>query len=164
MAIKNFRQKQRISKLGALVSKVVTPACQQQGFVQASILLDWIDIVGAQFAQLCQPEKVAFPLHQRRMGQLFIRVPSAIAPEIIYLEPQILSKINRYFGYQAVSRLVIRQGPLTITKPQKQFVPKQATPQQQINVDAHLNTIDDDDLRQALFNLGCGIMSHDCSQ
>ena len=49
-------------------------------------------------------------------GTLRLRVDGPLATELKHLEPQILQRIASYFGYRAVNRLSLIQGPLE--KPQ----------------------------------------------
>lgn len=145
----------KLNHIKQSVTNMVTPICQRHGFVQASILLDWPEIVG-KFANYCQPLKVVFPYQQRRQGQLHIRVSSGMATELVYLEPLILEKINRYFGYEAISRLTLRQGPVESVV--KEVIKETPIPQTRIKeLEESVATIEDDKLRQALLALRCGI-------
>lgn len=147
---------QRLTRVGSLVNKLVTPACQKQGFVQASILLDWSQIVGAKFAETCLPVKVTFPYGQRQNGRLHVQVSSGLAPELSFLEPMILERINRYFGYGAIGKLFIHQEPLAprLHRPKKV---QQDLPETRQALEDQLSDIQDEGLRTALLNLGLGI-------
>lgn len=101
-----------LQSIDQLIDKLVTPISQRQGFARAAILLDWPKIVGANMQQFCQPIKVTFAPNQRSHGKLHVRVPSAMAQQVTYLEPMILERINSYFGYSAVSRLILHQQPV----------------------------------------------------
>lgn len=158
--IHKFYKTQKTLRLGNFISKVLTPIVQSQGFVRAGILLEWESIVGKRFSAICQPEKVIFPLHQRREGKLVIRTPSAMAPELAFLEPKILEKINCYYGYQAISRLVIVQGP--IKKKQEKIESKPPLSSAAVDfVQNQTAAIEDVFLQKALFSWGCEILRHD---
>lgn len=142
----------------SLVKRLTTPICQKNGFASASILLDWSKIVSPSFQEYCVAERVSFPPYKRALGTLYVRTPSHMAPEIAYLEPIILEKINGYYGYQAISRLVIRQGPLT-KKKQKMSQPLEAiSSQAQELIEKEVETVSDEDLKNALHRLGEGIL------
>lgn len=135
----------------------ITPICQQNGFIQARILLEWEYIVTPQFAQFCTPLKVTFPLKQRNNGRLLLRATSSMATEISYLEPLILSRINQYFGYQAISKISLLQGPIAKKTISRKPIPKPLPEAVQSRLENHVQSIKDDRLRAALLSLGMGI-------
>lgn len=149
-------RRQRLTRVGSLVTKLVTPACQKQGFVQASLLLDWPQIVGQKFAETCLPVKVTFPYGQRQDGRLHVQVSSGLAPELSFLESLILERINRYFGYRAIGRLFIHQEPLAPRTPRQKRVQSDSLETRQ-TLENQLSDIQDEGLRTALLNLGLGI-------
>jgi hypothetical protein len=46
-------------------------------------------------------------------GTLTVRVEGAYALELQHLAPQVMERVNRYFGWACVGRMAIRQGPVT---------------------------------------------------
>jgi len=151
------KRQARTCRVGPLIVEAITPICQQNGFVQARILLEWEYIVTPQFAQFCIPLKVTFPLKQRNNGRLLLRATSSMATEISYLEPLILSRINQYFGYQAISKISLLQGPIA-KKALSRKPPRNPLPEAiQTTLKNHVQSIEDDRLRAALLSLGMGI-------
>ncbi|MGV8948286.1 MAG: DUF721 domain-containing protein [Candidatus Paracaedibacter sp.] len=150
------KRQARTCRVGPLIVDAITPICQQNGFVQARILLEWEYIVTSQFAQFCTPLKVTFPLKQRSNGRLLLRATSSMATEISYLEPLILSRINQYFGYQAITKISLLQGPITQKNP-PQPTRKPLSEAIQSSLENHVQPIEDDRLRAALLSLGVGI-------
>jgi hypothetical protein len=144
--------------LGSLIVPLVTPICQKRGFISATIIVDWSLIVGHEFQRFCQPEKLIFPHKQRSAGCLYVRTTSSMAPEIAYLEPTILEKINCYFGYQAVSKIIIRQGPILT----KERSPAKSAPLPPVEilegVRAQVCEIKNDALKESLMKLGTMVM------
>jgi hypothetical protein len=96
--------------LSKCLNHLVEPICKKQGFVNASVVLDWPQIVGQNFADLCQVIKVTFPFNSRRDGCLHVSTTSSMAAVLSYEESLILEKINRYYGYQAISKLKVFHG------------------------------------------------------
>jgi hypothetical protein len=147
--------------VGSIITHAITPICHQKGFVQARILLEWDYIVTPQFSQFCMPLKVTFPLKKRSEGRLFLQATSSMATEIAYLEQIILSHVNQYFGYQAISKITIFHGPVKINGMEKKplkTVPKKLLPEAtQACLETHVQPIEDDRLRAALLNLGMRI-------
>lgn len=152
-----------MKNLRSLLQKITTPVSQQQGFVRASILLDWHLIVGERFANFCQPEKISFPIERRTGGRLTLKTSSAFALEISHLEPLIVERINRYFGYKAVDKLLIKNGKVTPRIPKKHPQP-QVSSEQLIRIESFLDGIEHPVLRTALIELGKGIYSKSCPE
>lgn len=104
--------------VGARVAAITRDIFRKRGFAQGHILAHWPEIVGMALAEYSSPEKLAFPRgpsegHRSSAGAtLTVRVDGPVALEIRHLEPQIVERINGYYGYNAVSRLKLIQGPL----------------------------------------------------
>lgn len=82
----------------------------KRGFVEVDMISGWDKIVGEELARYSFPQQVSFPRNERSGATLLIAVSSgAFALEIQHRETFIISKINTYFGYNAVARLKIIQ-------------------------------------------------------
>ena len=117
------------SAIGAFVPGVTRAAFSAHGFPSASVLADWPDIIGAEFADITSPERLVWPRgaetypeeaggqntlkqHRRAGATLMLRVDGPRSLEIQHIAPQLLERINIYFGYSAVAHLRIVQGPV----------------------------------------------------
>jgi len=127
---KKPRRKRGIpTAVGAYVPGVTRAAFEAHGFPSASILSDWPDIIGAEFADITCPERLVWPRgaepcadeeggakrrtqHRRAGATLVLRVDGPRSLEVQHIAPQLLERINIYFGYRAVSQLRIVQGPV----------------------------------------------------
>lgn len=145
-----------MKSFNGLLKKVATPICQQHGFVAATLLMDWKLIVGEKFAAICQPEKIVFPGYKRNNGLLYVATSSGFAPELSFLEPMIVDTVNKYFGYNAVQRLVIRHKKIT-SSPVKQKQVKQVASTDRELIEEYIKDIENPELKAALRNLGLGI-------
>jgi hypothetical protein len=132
----------------------------KRGFAEGGLAADWPGIVGAELASRCRPGKLAFArATERREGTLTLRVEAPFATEVQHLAPQIMERINGYFGYRAVARLRLKQvayspdpdsGPdskrdRTAPAPAPEITPELA---------ARLESVEDPELRAALGRLG----------
>lgn len=154
---KNQRQG-RINRVGALVNQAITPICQQNGFIQARIILEWHHIVSPQFSQFCIPVKIQFPWPQRHQGCLHLRTTSGMAVQIPYDEPIIIHKVNQYFGYQAVSSIkILHDWPLVLKTPAQKPDPSPLSEETVSFLENQVQGIEDEALRAALLSLGRGI-------
>ena len=92
----------------------------RRGFSDSRMLENWSAIVGPQLAAMSQPVR----LSRRKSGRdgeetaggvLTVKAEGAIALEIQHLAPQIIDRLNSYYGHAAIARLNIIQGPVTVT-------------------------------------------------
>ena len=93
-----------------LVPQIGRAAFRRFGFVQSSVVTRWPEIVGPQHAKVCAPESIRFPPGEKSDGILQLVVLPAHAPLIQHVIPEIIDRVNRFFGYRAVARAKIRQG------------------------------------------------------
>ena len=100
----------RARAAGELVGDVGGQSFRRFGFVQSSIVSRWGEIVGERYAKVSSPESIRFPAGKKAGGALTLLVEGAHAPLIQHLAPMIIERVNRFFGYAAVNRIVFRQG------------------------------------------------------
>lgn len=93
-----------------LVPQIGRAAFRRFGFVQSSVVTRWPEIVGEHHARVCMPESIRFPPGEKTGGILQLVVLPAHAPLIQHVIPEIVERVNRFFGYRAVTRVKLRQG------------------------------------------------------
>ena len=93
-----------------LVPQIGRAAFRRYGFVQSSVVSRWVEIVGPTHAKVCQPEAIRFPPGEKAGGILQLVVLPAHAPLIQHVIPEIIERVNRFFGYSAVAKVKLRQG------------------------------------------------------
>lgn len=96
--------------IGDLTPQIGRSAFRRFGFVQSSVVTRWPDIVGEAHARACMPEAIRFPPGEKSDGILQLVVLPAHAPLIQHVIPEIIDRVNRFFGYKAVARVKLRQG------------------------------------------------------
>ncbi|HSQ98913.1 MAG TPA: DciA family protein [Sphingomicrobium sp.] len=126
------------------------------GFVQSSIVSRWGEIVGERYGKVSSPESIRFPAGKKAGGVLTLLVNGAHAPLIQHLTPMIVERVNRFFGYAAVNRIVFKQGkpPVAVqrpARPQLRPVPKE--------LGEGLREIADPELRACLESLAAQIVA-----
>lgn len=97
---------------GDLVGSVGDQSFRRFGFIQGSIVSRWGEIVGERYAKVSSPESIRFPAGKKAGGVLTLLVDGAHAPLIQHLTPMIVERVNRFFGYSAINRIVFRQSKL----------------------------------------------------
>lgn len=100
----------RARSTGDLLGAVGGKSFKRFGFIQSSVVSRWSEIVGERYARVSSPESIRFPQGRRAGGALTLLVEGAHAPLIQHLAPLIIERVNRFFGYPAIDRIVFRQG------------------------------------------------------
>ncbi len=137
------------------VNKVVRPIWKKRGLAEAGLVTDWPAIVGPDLAAQCHPQRLV----RRRDdsgGTLHVVVAGPLALELQHLAPQVIERINTYFGYRAVARLSLHRGP--IIRPPRPAEPPRELPEPPGLAD-RLVEVDDPDLRRALQSLGRAVLA-----
>jgi hypothetical protein len=145
--------------LSDLLQTTLTETFARQGFAATELVTRWADIVGAEIAAHAEPLKIQWP---RPIGDappepatLILRVEGPAALEIQHQSGVLLERVNRFFGWNAVGRIAMRQAPLARRKP-KPLRPA-PDPAETERIAASLPAIADDDLRLALARLGAAV-------
>ena len=98
--------------ISELTPQVGRTAFRRFGFVQSSVVTRWPEIVGEHHAKVCAPEAIRFAPGAKADGILQLVLLPAHAPLIQHVIPEIMERVNRFFGYKAVARVKLRQGPV----------------------------------------------------
>ncbi len=144
----------RARAVSELLPAIHGAAFKRFGFVQSALVTRWPEIVGARWAAASNPESLRFPPGKKADGVLTIVVRGAHAPMMQHIAPEIVERVNRFFGYAAVARLTIRQGE--VAKPMPRTAPpslKPAPPE----IGEGLKVIGDPELRAVLESLAAGV-------
>ncbi len=104
----------RVRSVAEMLPDVGGAAFRRFGFVQSSVVSRWGEIVGARYAEVSVPESIKFPAGKRSEGVLTLMVESAHAPMMQHVAPALVERVNRFFGYTAVARVMIRQGAVRV--------------------------------------------------
>lgn len=100
--------------IGKIVTRVTKPVMRKRGFYDVDIISDWPFIVGEKWARYSLPHKLSFDPKSRRSGVLHIRVSPGANVLIKHIEPEIIDRVNTYFGFSAVKNLKIIHGDVAI--------------------------------------------------
>jgi len=112
--------------VGDLLPDIGGAAFRRFGFVQSAIVSRWGEIVGQRYAEVSAPESIRFPQGKKSDGTLTLAVTGAHAPMMQHVAPAIMERVNQFFGYTAVSKVVIRQG--SIAAPRSRAAPASLRP------------------------------------
>lgn len=144
--------------LSALLGDVFSDAFAKQGFASREIVTRWKDIAGARIGEVSEPIKIQWP---RAVGDnppdpatLILRVDGPLALEIQHSSDVIRERVNRFFGWNAIGKITIRQGPLSQHK-QRRII--RDDPVRISQEAAQLHDVQDEDLRLALARLAARV-------
>ena len=146
----------RAQAAGELVGDVGGQSFRRFGFVQHSIVSRWSEIVGTRYSKVSSPESIKFPAGKKAGGVLTLLVDGAHAPLIQHLTPMIVDRVNRFFGYAAINRIVFRQGKPPASAPRPERPQLRPVPKE---LGEGLREIADPELRSCLESLAAQIVA-----
>ena len=146
----------RSRAVAELLPAIGGAAFRRFGFVQSSIVSRWPEIVGAKLAGASIPESIRFPVGKKQDGVLTLTVRGAHAPMMQHIAPEIIERVNRFFGYAAIVKVAIRQGEVATPVPRKAPPSLRPVP---VDLGASLKGIADPELRAVLESLAAGVAS-----
>ena len=152
----------RPAPLAEFLESCLGPSVAKQGFSGSDIIVSWPDIVGERLAAYSQPVKVEWPRRASpdspaEPSTLVIRTESAFAVEVQHLAPVIIERVNAFYGWRCVGRLVLKQGPVVRPAPPKP-APEPGPAERAAAAEA-ASSVADDDLRGALERLGSAVLA-----
>jgi hypothetical protein len=147
-----------MKSLGNAVSKIAAPVLGRRGFGEAQVILEWPAVVGQDLARDSLPVKLSFSRGDRLDGTLHLRAAAGAALELQHLEPVIIERINGFFGYRAVARIAIRQGPLPQRAAPRPPEPRALSRAESAALEHGLEAVKDPGLRAALEGLGRAVI------
>jgi hypothetical protein len=122
------------------------------GFGEADLVTRWAAIAGAQLASRCMPQRLSSSKSEEG-GTLTLLADDRAALELQHQTPQLISKINTYFGRTVVKKIKVIVGDI----PQP-FVPvpppRPLTSAEDSALTDATDTISDPELKAALRRLG----------
>ncbi|HTG38457.1 DUF721 domain-containing protein [Sphingomonas sp.] len=145
----------RVRPVAELLPDIGGAAFRKFGFVQSSIVSRWGEIVGERYARVSSPESIRFPHGQRADGVLTLTIAGAHGPMMQHIAPEIVERVNRFFGYAAVARIVFRQGEIRRpARPASRPTTPRAVP---ADLSDSLRAIADPELKAVLEALASGL-------
>jgi hypothetical protein len=139
-------------QISDLMPEIGRTAFRRFGFVQSSVVTRWPEIVGARHARHCTPESIRFPPGEKSEGILQLVVTPSHATMLQHVIPEIMERVNRFFGYKAVGRVKLRQGTVQAPPAEKRTAPPSLRPIP-MELGDSLRDIGDPELRAVLESL-----------
>ncbi|MGE0109552.1 MAG: DUF721 domain-containing protein [Bdellovibrionales bacterium] len=158
--------------IAAPIDQVARKAIGKDWALYASLIDHWREIVGEEYAQKTSPAKVVFPKGKKKDqqwankgniggGSLTIRLPHGLAMEFQFISAQIKSRINGFFGYEAITRILF-ETYYDAPPPPSQHNKKTLSQEGRAQLERDMATLENEELRSILHKLGESILiSHE---
>lgn len=160
------RRRPRARHLADFLPATLDPLVAKLGMSQATLVLDWAEIVGARIASLSEPARLRWPprgpksdpTRATEPATLQLRVAPGFGLEIQHLAPVIIERVNAHLGWRCVGKVALRQEPF---RPRQAAArrPPPADPRARVEAEALAEGIEDEALRAALVRLGAAALS-----
>jgi Uncharacterized protein conserved in bacteria len=137
-----------------LVPEIGRTAFRKFGFIQSSVVSRWREIVGARLADVTQPAMIRFPAGQKAGGTLHLTISGAHAPMLQHVAPDIISAVNRFFGYAAIAHVRMTHGQIVPRVPVQPPAMLKPVPAE---LGDSLRDIGDPELRTVLERMAAGL-------
>ncbi|WP_296587909.1 DUF721 domain-containing protein [Roseibium sp.] len=163
----SVRKPREASRLADLVSKAMTPACRKRGFASVDIIASWADIVGERYGTRVQPDRLIWPRQTdlsdpdspRQPATLVVHTDGATALMLSHDNGQVLERINTFYGWAAIGRIKILQKPVSRKQTETPRKLRSLTRSEQEKLDASIEGVENDRLREALKKLGAQVIA-----
>jgi hypothetical protein len=112
----NIKRSQQSKSISALVTELAKPLFQKKNVQIMRLLLEWPNIVGKEYSQNSTPEKIFFnnTNGHRGNGVLTLKINERYAFEYQHLTPVIIERVNQFFGFKAIERVILKKSPAPI--------------------------------------------------
>jgi hypothetical protein len=144
--------------LSNLAHGLLAESFAKQGFTATELVTRWPEIAGPEIAAHAEPLKIRW--NRTAEGEptepatLVLRVEGPAAIEIQHLAGIIVERVNRFFGWQAIGQIALRQAPLS---KRERPAPRHVDPDAAAQIAGTLTNITDENLRLALARLGAAV-------
>ena len=143
--------------LAKTLDHIARAAVGKDWSIYAALIDRWPEIVGTEYARITTPVKITFPYQpdapKRSGGMLSVRLPKGLAMEFTFKTEQIRQRINSYFGYDAVSKIIFE--PVYHAQPDHHAGPPPELKPEEIEALRETTlAIEDPDLRAAVAGFG----------
>jgi hypothetical protein len=132
-----------------IMQTVTLPAFKKKGFIHTRLIAEWEQVAGKELAALCHPIEVKFPRGKKDNGTLVLMVDSGSALMIQHQQGLLLEKLAIYFGYRAITKLVLKHQPLPIRAAMRKKTPLKKAPLAAKQL-ASIETLPEGELKDAL--------------
>lgn len=140
---------------------VIEPGIKQLGFMNATIMRDWVKVVGSALAQNTRPLKTHFKPNMRTHGSLVLSVRNGFQLEIQHQKSVLLHRVNGYFGFRAIDDIQISKVPFhdiitTGARTSQRVIASRVQPAERPTkrIENLLQSVKDEDFKALFYEMG----------
>ena len=162
------QRKKRVQKISETLSWMTKGFTSKFGKREFIINSKWEEMVGVFFNEYTEPSRIEniksdaeLSNYDYSEGILHINILGPAALEFQHFNDKIIKKINSFFGYKAISRIVLHHVPYLkkVSKiPKINIHKKKLTIEQKKSIEKATEDINSKKLEKALFKLGKSIL------
>ncbi|UNE54896.1 DUF721 domain-containing protein [Bartonella machadoae] len=159
---KQFK-KRHFYSLSETVSRMLDPVLCKRTGLNMALIEHWPQIAGHDIAVHTMPLKIIWKCraHQDDVFQpatLVVTCEGFSALKLMHETDELLRRINVFFGYIAIDRIKIEQRCISVLK---NHLPMKSGPNEKDKkrIENMLKEVEDESLRQSLYELGCCIFA-----
>lgn len=156
-------QKYHFYSLSDMISGMLDPVVRKRTGLNMELIEHWSQIVGQDIGEHTIPLKIIWRnrANQDEIFQpatLIVACEGFVALKLMHETDELIQRINGFFGYIAINRVKIEQRQVSILTNQLKIKP---TPNEKDKkrVEKMLKDIENESLRQSLYELGCCIFA-----
>jgi hypothetical protein len=141
--------------VGDLVAGLLDPVLARKAGMTSGLIAAWPELVGPKLEGVTRPEKLVWP-PRRAEGDPFEPATLVVACEgasVLRLQhgtSELLSRVNGFFGYGAVSRIKIVQRAVSAPRPSRKPVTRKLRPEERDEIAEMTAGIEDPKFRAAI--------------
>lgn len=156
------RRKREADAIGSLLPDVLEEAIARKSGMRIDLIAAWPELVGRKYASATRPKEIRWPRRASqddpfKPGTLFVACEGGKALFLQHELPQLIERINRFFGFEAINACKIVQTAIEAdigSKPRQ----RPLTKDEEKRLADTLDKVDDPELREKLDRLGRGVM------
>lgn len=170
---KSFKKKtntrlNRTIGLGDAINKSIDPILKKRGFANRDLIANWPVFAPAPYNKVAIPDRLIWSrknnASQNNTSQegeqgatLFLRCAPTHALALNHESAKIAAAINRYFGYVLINKIKLSLEPFSPSSSKKPNKEKTISKEISNAVNKEVSNVKDDELKQALRELGLKI-------
>ena len=153
----------RARSVTEVLGSVLEPIMARRAGMRIDLMRAWPELSGPDYAEVTRPEKIKWPRRISdddpfKAGVLVVACEPASAVFFEHEKSAVVERVNMFFGFEAVNRLVINQKPVRLDNRDENASVPMISDEDSKRLKKLLGEIDDPELRQALERLGIGVL------
>jgi hypothetical protein len=150
----------RVVGVAEAISGALDPALKRRGFATRDIVTQWAAIAPSPYDKVAMPDKLVWPRGEKSAegAVLYLRCMPAHTLALSHEGARIAAAVNRYFGYLLVREVRLSAEPFVPENSVKSAAPRQHDRAVLEKVETAIEAVEDSEIREALRQLGRGLM------